>query len=333
MKIRKGKSSRAVIALLLVVLASGFLLAGVPALAADAQVQVAAQNANPIAKNLEYSTFRNIAIRGHFSATDPDGDVVTFELTDIPKKGSVQVGEDGSFVYTPTENKKGQDSFSYIAIDTKGSISNKATVTISIDKQATKITYSDMTGNSSHYAALVLAEKGVLIGEKLGSEYFFKPDSDVTRGEFIAMCLGMSDAETLKDITRTGFSDDDRIPMWVKPYVSTALMSGIITGYKDSEGRLVFASQEPITFSEAAVVLNNLLKITDVVTVTAMEDSVCPVWAYQAEANLVACNIMPAMGTECGTNMTRAEAADMLVAAMSLLKERDSGSSLLSWAK
>lgn len=333
MKIRKNKSYRTVIALLLMMLAGGFLWAGVPALAADNLTAVIAQNANPIAENQEYSTYKNIAIQGHFSATDPDGDAVTFEIADVPKKGSVQSEQDGSFVYTPNENKKGQDSFSYFAIDINGNISNKAAVTISINKQSTKISYSDMADNSSYYSALVLAEKGVLTGEKLGAEYFFRPDSTVTRGEFLAMCLGMSDAETLQGITRTGFSDDDSIPMWVKPYVSTALMTGIITGYKDDDGKLVFSSQEPITFAEAAVVLNNLLKISDVTAVIATEQTTCPAWSYQAETNLAACNIMPAMGTECGNNVTRAHAADMLVAAMNVIKDRDNGGSLLNWAK
>lgn len=333
MKTGKSKTIRAAFALVMMLLAGGFLWAGVPALAADDMTVVIAQNSKPIAENLELSTFRNIAIHGRFTAIDPDGDAVTFEVSEVPKKGSVQAVNDGSFVYTPDENKKGQDSFSYVAIDSNGNISNKATVTISINKQSVKVTYADMADNAAHYSALVLAEKGILTGERLGNEYFFRPDSVVTRGEFIAMCLRISDAETLEGITRTGFSDDASIPMWAKPYVSTALMTGIITGYKDDAGRLVFASQEPITFNEAAVVLNNLLKISDVVAAGVSEQTICPVWSYQAEANLAACHIMPSMGSECGSAITRAEAADILVAAMNLIKERDGGSSLLSWAK
>jgi hypothetical protein len=335
MKIMNRTSFRAALALMVVLLAAGFIWAGVPALAADEQgpvVSVVVQNANPIAENLNFDTFKNIAIRGHFSATDPDGDAVTFEIAGIPNKGFVQSESDGSFVYTPSENKKGQDSFSYIAIDNNGNMSNKATVTISISKQSQKLKYSDMTDNSSYYSALVLAERGVLIGEKLGNEYFFHPDGTVTRGEFVALCLGMTNAETLKGITRTGFSDDESIPMWVKPYISTALMSGIISGYKDDQGRLVFDSQDPITYAEAAVVLNNILKITDVVTVGALDQGTCAAWSVQAEANLAACHILPSMGTECSNNITRADAADMLVASINLLKDRDNGS-LLNWAK
>lgn len=332
MKMGNSKSFRAALSLVLMLLAAGFLWAGVPALAAGDMIEVAGQNMKPIAKDLEYATFRNISIHGQFSAIDPDGDAVTFEVSGVPKKGTVQAERDGSFIYTPGENKKGRDTFSYHAIDANGNISNEAKVTISINKQSTKITYADMADNHAHYAALVLAEKGILIGEKLGDNYFFRPDNPVTRGEFLAMCLGLGDTEILEGITRTGFADDSSIPAWTKPYVSTGLMAGIITGFKNDYGQLVFSPQRAITFSEAAVVINNLLNITDVVAVDAMEQTTCPVWSYQAEANLAACNIMPALCDECGRNITRAEAAEMLTAAIEVMKNRNSGSLLLKWA-
>jgi hypothetical protein len=196
-----------------------------------------------------------------------------------------------------------------------------------------------MAGNSSYYSALVLAEKGVFKGDQIGDRSFFRPSAAVTRGEFLAMCLAMNHTDTLKDVIRTGFYDDDTIPAWVKPYVSTALMSGIVTGYKCDDGRLVFNANDPITVSEAAVILNNLLRPADVSASTlatgdgSLDISLdaCPVWASQAEANLAACNILPA-GLQYNKSITRAEAADMLVASMRVLDSRDGSKSLLSWA-
>jgi hypothetical protein len=333
-KILSRTSFRAAVIVLLAVLSAGFLLAGVPVLAADIASPVSMQNLSPIAENLNYNTFRDIPIKGHFSANDPEGDALAFELADLPKKGTVQTDADGTFIYTPSEGKKGQDSFSYVAIDAAGNISDRAVVSITINKQSTRITYSDMAGSSSHYSALMLAEKGILVGEKLGGEYFFRPDTPVTRGEFLAMCLAMSNTQTLEGITRTGFSDDESIPMWVKPYVSTALMSGIITGYKTDDGQLIFASQEPITFSEAAVILNNVLDISDIVSVGAFSTEACPAWSQQAETNLAACGIMTSGEvTGCAEHVTRAQAADMIVSSMELIKARDTGHSLLDWLK
>ena len=334
---KAGKSSARLVAIFVfAALAAALVYVGVPSLATGAEiVTVISQNASPIANNLEYSTFKGVAVTGKMTATDPDGDEVTFEITEMPKKGTVEAQDDGSFVYTPKDKKKGADSFIYTAVDAYGNRSNEATVSINIEKQSTNITYSDMNGSSSCYSALVLAENGIFVGEKLGSEYFFRPDSSITRGEFLAMCLDMTDTETLEGITRTGFYDDESIPTWAKPYVSTALMAGVITGYRNDDGQLVFSPDEPITYSEAAVILDNALKLTDVERVVAVSgDEASPVWAYQSTLNVTACNIMPSLGLSAYTEtVTRAGAADMLVAAMSVLESRDSSVSLLSWAK
>ncbi len=117
MKILKRTSFRAVIALFLMVMAGGFLWAGVPALAADLDATaVVSTNSKPIAKILDYSTFKGVAVKGQFSATDPDGDLVTFEITEMPKKGTILPENEGSFVYTPNDGKNGRDSFSYVAL-------------------------------------------------------------------------------------------------------------------------------------------------------------------------------------------------------------------------
>lgn len=332
MKHRSKKTFRAAVAVISVLLSGCFLLAGMPVLATEQDGQAGTLNESPIAENLSYSTFRNIPVRGFFSAMDPDDDAVTFEIAIMPGKGSVRAEQDGSFVYQPDKNSKGRDTFTYVAIDTAGNISDQAVVTVDIMKQSTKIAYSDMSGNGSYYAALVLAEKNILIGEKLGGEYFFRPDAPVTRGEFLAMCMAANDQKTIRGVTRTGFYDDANIPLWVKPYVTTALMNGFITGYKNHDGQLVFAPLEPISVSEAAVLLDNILNITDVTSVSALSQDVCPAWAYQAAMNLTACKILaPTVTLDSAKTLTRADAAEMLVAALQVTEARPSGNSLLSW--
>ena len=118
-----------------------------------------AQNAAPIAENLELSTYKNVAITGTFAATDPEGDLITFRLVDKPKRGAVTLSEDGSaeFVYTPYENKTGKDSFTYVAVDAVGNTSAPATVKVKIEKANTKVTYADMDGVPAYRAALRLA--------------------------------------------------------------------------------------------------------------------------------------------------------------------------------
>ena len=277
-------------------------------------------NLAPIAENLELRTYRNTTAGGTFQAVDPDGDLVTFRLCSEPKKGTViQNGAD--FQYTPDARKKGRDSFTYRAVDTQGNVSAEATVSIRIDRQTGKTCYADMEGNPLAYAALRLAEEGIFVGEQVGSSRCFSPEQQVSRGEFLTMCAAMTGMQPLEGVTRTGFSDDEGIELWLKPYVSAALMCGVVQGSAGDGGRIVFAPDRAITVAEAAVMLNNFLLITDSVTTMASEN--VPVWAARAVSNLAACNIYsPSFRAE--VPLTRGDAAVMLSAAMDMCEKRGS---------
>jgi len=290
-------------------------------------------NAAPVAENLEFTTYKNVPVTGMLQAVDPEGDMLEFQIIDQPNKGTAESASDGSFTYTPKEGKKGKDTFTYVAVDAIGNISQEAKVIIHIEKQTTKITYSDIEGHGAAYAALKLAENDVFVGEKLGDSYFFNPDATVSRGDFLAMCMKMAKAELLTDITRTGFADDGEISLWLKPYVTTALLNGAIQGYKNETGALVFNPNAPVTLAQASVILNSVMELTDVtVSGNVLDDELAPSWAAQAAANLSACQLIPSTAVSIYDKvLSRAEAAEMLTAAMAILEERDSGS-LLSWA-
>ncbi len=137
-----------------------------------------AANEAPIARNMDLSTYKNVAITGYFDAVDSEGDTLTFQLTDTPARGAVTLAEDGSakFVYTPYENKTGKDSFTYVAIDSAGNTSSEAKVTIQINKPDTKVTYADMEGDPAHKASIRLAvQEGIFVGSYLNGETSLTP--------------------------------------------------------------------------------------------------------------------------------------------------------------
>lgn len=274
---------------------------------------------SPIAENLEITTYRDVSVGGKLNATGTDGGEFTFQITTEPNKGTIELEEDGCFVYTPFEGKKGKDYFGYRATDSEGNVSQEGTVIIRIEKQKTKVTYSDMCGSASQYAATALAEKGLFVGETLAGEYVFNPDFSITRAEFLAMCVEIADMDTLTGVSSTGFADDDDIPTWAKPYVSTALKCGVISGYVIDETGTVFSPSQYITVSEAAVILDRAIDLTDVSAVTS--DTV-PAWAAQATANLSACNILPVSTSDYSATLTRAQAAEMLISAIAVLEAR-----------
>lgn len=282
-------------------------------------------NLAPIAENLEFNTYKNIAIEGELRATDPEGERILFRLVEKPARGSITLAEDGSgcFVYMPYENKTGKDSFTYAAVDESGNTSATATVKIRIEKNKAKMTYADMDGDGAHYAALCLAAEGVFKGETLNGESFFHPEAAVTRSEFTAMAMQVAGYAPLEGVTRTGFYDDEVIATWAKPYVATALKTGAVRGVINDSGQVVFQGDAAISYAEASVLLNRMLGITDVANIpvpTLADGEVAPVWAYQAAANLDSVNVMSMTTTSLSATLTRAEAAELLVNAMNLRK-------------
>lgn len=292
------------------------------------------ENNPPVARNMELTTYKNVAVTGYFDAVDSEGDALTFQLTSTPSRGSVTLAEDGSsqFVYTPYENKTGSDSFTYVAIDPAGNTSPEAKVSLRIDKPDTKVTYSDLEGHPIQKSAIRLAEEGVYVGRYVNDRYFFDPDQTVTRAQFLTMAMSVAGLDDLEGVTLTGFSDDDTIPTWAKGAVSAALKAGVVQGSRNESGAPVFGAGDDISRAEAAVMLDNLLEITDVPVAVFSPDT--GHWAAQAAANLSASGIIradTAGAVQLADTLTMSDAAEMLDGALDVMNARRGGS-WLPWA-
>ncbi len=290
---------------------------------------LAQANQAPVAQNLEVTTYRDTAFTGRLSAVDPEGDLITYQLLRKPARGEVTLPEEGSdtFVYTPYEGKSGKDTFTYVAVDAVGNTSAPATVKVVIEKPSTKVTYADLEGHAAANAAIRLAEDEIFVGECMGGLYFFQPDLEVSRSQFVAMLMDTTGLEALEDVTVTGFADDTSIPGWAKPYVASALKAGVVQGSLDGSGQAVFLPDAPITRAEASVLLNRMLQITDVEPASGAET---PAWAAQSVANLESCGVLETGGDLSGT-LTRAEAAQLLCGAMDVLEQREASDGWLFW--
>lgn len=288
------------------------------------------ENAPPVAEELKLCTYKNVEVQGTFAAVDPEGDLLTFRLVSKPARGTVTQDQEGSaqFTYTPYENKTGKDAFTYVAVDAVGNTSAPVTVSIKIEKQKTKVTYSDMTNVEGHREAVRLAEEGLLVGEKMGDQYFFRPTETMSRAQFTALAMAAANIEALEGVTVTGFADDEVMATWAKPYVSAALKAGVVQGTYGEDGQIIFQADASITAAEAAVILNRALNVTDVTDVSSVM-AVAPVWCAQAVANLSSCGALPASAV-LSEPLTRAQAAVMIDRALELMESRQS-KSWLPW--
>ena len=277
-----------------------------------------AEGTAPVAENLELCTYRNVTVSGALSAYDPDGDIAGYEITTDPVKGALELCSDGSFTYTPGENRKGKDYFGYKAVDKEGNSSQEATVIIKILKQKKAVTYSDMEGVAGEYYAVALSENDIFTGEQICGKYCFYPDKEVSRGEFVSMCMMLSREPVFSGVLNTGYGDDEAIPTWMKPYVMTAAMCGIDKGLSLGEER-VFDPTAAIDRSEAAIILNRALGLNDVRYLTL--DSAMEKETAQACANLSASGIIRE-GALTEKSLNRLEIAELLVRALELVNNR-----------
>jgi VCBS repeat-containing protein len=99
-------------------------------------INVTATNQVPLAGNDSYRTSKNVALQVSAPGVvgndiDADGNTLTPTVMAQPTHGSLHMNLDGSFIYTPSNNYVGLDSFVYVAHDGSAP-SNAATVTIDV---------------------------------------------------------------------------------------------------------------------------------------------------------------------------------------------------------
>lgn len=273
--------------------------------------------------DLFVQTAKDVAVYGRMKAEDPEGDPLSYLVISYPKKGVLSVSEDGEFRYTPAAGKTGKDSFTYVARDSYGNYSSVATVSITVNKRASTLTYADMEGHPAYNAALAMAENNVMLGSLEGDHMYFDPSGTVTRADFLVMAMKSAGKAPVGSLQKTWFDDDGEIKPTLKSYVAAGQLYGYVSGSFDGSG-LYFSPNEPITRAEAAVIMDNILNAdTPAVLPTFADSSDIPVWAREAICTLYAAGILDTAeggGMEAGASLTRAEAAECLYAMMQYVK-------------
>lgn len=268
------------------------------------------RNTAPVAKDGKLETYRNMTRDGKLLAEDEDGDALTYTITCAPKRGEVALNDDGTFRYTPIKNRVGRDTFKFTAADESGNVSNEATVTVEILKPSDKAEYIDMQGDPDAFEAAWLRERGLFSGETVAGNRCFSPDASVSRGDFLAMTMALLGAEPEENALQTGFADGGDAPSWMQPYMTTALQSGMIEGVRSERG-VLFRPTAAITKAEAAVLLQNALRLPTSPQTEVFSADVIPVWAEQSMRAL-SCAGIELTPTFSAENLTRRDAAKLL---------------------
>lgn len=258
----------------------------------------------PIAEDFAVETYKNLPNQGTLKVSDPEGQTLTYSILRQPKRGSVEVRADGTFLYTPKKNKVGVDSFTFTATDPAGNVSRTATVTVTILKPANATQYTDTVGTDYRFEAEWMKNTGLFVGEQVGGSQCFRAEKTVSKGDFLVMMVKALGIPVDDNATYTGYTDD--VPSWLQPYLAAAMRSGLTDKLPISESGS-FGIHDPITGAEAAVMLQNAMDLSISVNATPVDKEI-PDWAASA-VSAMNDNGIPVSGT---ATLTRGEVAVIL---------------------
>lgn len=115
----------------------------------DNNYQAPEENVAPVAVDQMLTTQADIAFDGTLTATDEDGDALTFGLGENGSLGSAEVNTDGTFTYTPKAQVTGSDSFTFTVSD---GVNPEVTASVSITIEAQQVSFSSYTRDAFNQA-------------------------------------------------------------------------------------------------------------------------------------------------------------------------------------
>ncbi len=202
------------------------------------------------------STHASLALSGTLSAEDADADALFFEVVEYPVNGTLSLdAKTGDFSYRPMGNFHGEDHFSWRVQDVWGAYSEPARVEITVRELATGYLFSDIENDRTHHAALLVGERGLMSGEKMGGKHYFHPDRALSRAAFVAVLLQAAEIK-VEDAEDTGYTDNADIPRGMRGAVKYAREQGWLG--EDT----VFRPHDAITRAEAATIAGKVLGLS-----------------------------------------------------------------------
>jgi|GEM_PF-5166141 len=273
-------------------------------------------------QNLSIATQKNTPKTGTLlgESSDPEVNAFDYMIGVPPTKGSVEVTDvnAGTFTYTPFADQLGTDTFTYKIVQEPYE-SATATVTVTITEPEPELfQYADMQTHWAAFTAGKLVEENMIIGYKTGNKYYFEPEKEFTRGDFVLMLtaamgeqyLPMANAATFT------FADDANIPYWIKDLAYSAAAAKVISGV-GSTGGVYLNANEPLTRIDAIIMLNNAMapSIQSTSTLDFADLNAVPGWGMEALRNLEGYGLVT--GYDDNTfrpfkHVTKAEAAQMV---------------------
>ncbi|HFQ90919.1 MAG TPA: tandem-95 repeat protein, partial [Desulfobulbus sp.] len=149
---------------------------------ATVTVTIKPVNDPPLANSTSLTVNEDTRATGQLSATDADGDTLTFTLAAPPARGTATISPAGAFTYTPEANATGTDSFSFTASDgtLTSPLANSTSLTVNEDTRATgQLSATDADGDTLTFTLAAPPARGTATISPAGA-FTYTPAANAT---------------------------------------------------------------------------------------------------------------------------------------------------------
>ncbi|WP_421939882.1 Calx-beta domain-containing protein [Pedobacter sp.] len=236
-------------------------------------VTVTNVNDEPIASAPSVTTAEDTFVNGTITATDADGDPLTFTLTVIPAHGTVVVNADGTYTYTPDPNYNGTDVFTVSVNDGNGGIvavtinvtvtpvndipvATAAAITTAQDTPVNgTVTASDVDGDALSFTLTTPPAHGTVVVNANGT-YTYTPTPGYVGNDTFTITVSDGKGGTVTVTIPVTITDVNDAPVATAPALTTAEdtpANGTITA-TDADG-------DPLTFTVTTAPANGTVTV------------------------------------------------------------------------
>lgn len=154
-------------------------------------------------------------------------------------------------------------------------------------------------------------DMGLIGGYTEDGKTLFAPDRQITRAEFAKLVSSYQKYAYTEGALN--FNDTSDIPEWALGYVSAVSENNIMNGRAEGDGSLTFAPNDPITRTEAMLVLARIMpEVSETAELVFTDSGDVPDWAEEGVKKTVATGIITGYDDNTlkpSNNITRAETA------------------------
>jgi hypothetical protein len=152
--------------------------------------------------------------------------------------------------------------------------------------------FEDVNGIWSELYINSLAYAGLVNGYAVEDKLFFRPENDITRGEFIKMLVSAK-GEDIDSTDVSIFDDAEQIADWIRPYAAAASKNGWLKG--SAEGDKLYANlEEKITRQDAMTIIYRAFygENTDKIQMSFSDAENISDYAYDAVSTLTTSGVV-----------------------------------------